>query len=115
MFRRFFPHLCLFLATGVSLCHAATLTCVPSTIPAIVHGEGITERTGDIVFTCTGGTPEATITANLFFFLNVAITNRLSPGPSGTFTGHYTHSRQRRWSATNYRTSHAGRKRLFSL
>src|SRR5579859_3083892 len=87
MFRRFFPYLCLVMAVVASLCHAATLTCVPSTIPAIVHGEGITERTGDIVFTCSGGIPDATITANLFFFLNVAITNRLSPDPSGTFMG----------------------------
>jgi uncharacterized protein (TIGR03437 family) len=87
MFRRFFAFLSFLITAAVLPAHAATLTCVPSTIPAIVHGEGITERTGDIVFACTGGTPDATIIANLFFFLNVAITNRLSPGSSGTFMG----------------------------
>ena len=47
-------------------------------MPAVVHGEGITERTGDIVFTCSGGSPDATLTANLFIFLNVDITNRVT-------------------------------------
>jgi len=66
---------------------AATLTCNPSATPYLVHGEGITERTGDIVLTCSGGTPNATITVNLTVFLNVSITNRLAAASSDALLG----------------------------
>jgi uncharacterized protein (TIGR03437 family) len=47
-----------------------------------VHGEGITERAGDIVFTCSGGSPNAAMTVDLSIFLNVNITNRLASASS---------------------------------
>jgi uncharacterized protein (TIGR03437 family) len=81
---------CLFVSTCTLLlpeAHAAALTCLPTTTPTVIHGEGITERTGDIVFDCSGGVANATITANLFLFPNVSITNRLLPDNSGNFTG----------------------------
>ncbi len=53
----------------------------------MVHGEGITERTGDIVFTCSGGTADATMTVDLSIFLNVNITNRLASRSSNALLG----------------------------
>jgi len=88
MFRLVFPFLLLFVA-GVSLVSPATaaLTCASSASPLEVHGEGITERTGDIVLACSGGAPNATLTINLSIFLNADITNRLTSTTSNTFTG----------------------------
>jgi len=54
------------------------LTCQSTAVPPIVAGEGITERIGDIVMSCTGGTPGAQVTGNFSVFLNVNITNRVS-------------------------------------
>lgn len=54
------------------------LTCAASSVPPIVRGEGITERIGDIVLSCVGGTPNARVTGNFSIFLNVNITNRVS-------------------------------------
>jgi uncharacterized protein (TIGR03437 family) len=87
MFRLLFPLLPLVAAALAPVARAANLTCVPSAAPAIVHGEGITERVGDILFNCSGGAPSATYTVDLFFFLNVNITNRLTSATSNTLTG----------------------------
>jgi len=87
MFRLLFPVVSLIAAALAPLASATTLTCTPSATPSVVHGEGITERTGDIVIACSGGSPGATLTANLFIFLNVAITNRLAAGSSGDLEG----------------------------
>ncbi len=87
MFRLLFPVFSFVVLAVPSLAGATTLNCFPSATPQVVHGEGITERTGDLVFSCGGGTPDATITANLFIFLNVSITNRLADDASGTFQG----------------------------
>lgn len=88
MFRLLFACSALLLCSKVlPVARATVLTCTPSAMPAVVHGEGITERTGDIVFACSGGAPNATITANLFIFLNASITNRLVSQTSGAFTG----------------------------
>ncbi len=87
MFRQFFPVLSLLLAGVCSHLEAATLNCSPSASPQIVHGEGITERAGDMVFNCSGGTPNATLNVSLFIFLNVDITNRLASASSSTLTG----------------------------
>jgi hypothetical protein len=54
------------------------LTCQSTAVPPIVAAEGITERIGDIVMNCTGGTPGARVTGNFSVFLNVNITNRVS-------------------------------------
>src|ERR1700719_4632156 len=68
------------LVFGFSAAFASTsaVTCLATADPPVVHGEGIAERTGDIVMNCAGGTPNASITGNLSVFLNVNITNRLS-------------------------------------
>lgn len=54
------------------------LTCNQASVSPVIRGEGITERIGDIVFNCSGGTPGATITGNFSIFLNVNITNRVA-------------------------------------
>ena len=66
MFRHLFALLPLVAAGVFPVAHAATLNCNPSSAPPIVHGEGITERTSDIVFACSGGTPNATLTVDLY-------------------------------------------------
>src|SRR6266478_2539235 len=56
----------------------SVLTCQTAAVPPIVASEGITERIGDIVMNCTGGTPGVRVTGNFSVFLNVNITNRVS-------------------------------------
>ena len=87
MFRHFFASLPLVVAAAFPVAHAATLTCTPSAAPPIVRGEGITERTSDIFFDCSGGTPNANLNVNVFIFLNVNITNRLTSASSNVLTG----------------------------
>lgn len=87
MFRQFFPVLPLMLVGVCSVLDAAPLTCIPSASPQIVHGEGLTERAGDMVFNCSGGIPNAALNVNLFIFLNVNITNRLASASSSNLTG----------------------------
>jgi uncharacterized protein (TIGR03437 family) len=45
-----------------------------------VRAEGIAERVGDIVLSCSGGKPATVVTGNLTFFLNVNVTNKLASG-----------------------------------
>jgi uncharacterized protein (TIGR03437 family) len=85
MFRLLFA--CCSLLIFTAALSASPLTCNPEATPAIVHGEGITERTGDIVFTCSGGTPNAVMTVDLSIFLNVDITNRLATASSNALLG----------------------------
>lgn len=88
MFRLLFASVGLLMAAAVvPVARAGTLTCTPTTAPVVVRGEGITERTSDIVLTCSGGTPSATMTVDLSIFLNVNITNRLAPGSSNALLG----------------------------
>jgi uncharacterized protein (TIGR03437 family) len=88
MFRLLFACFAFLISAALlPVASATTLTCVPSATPQVVHGEGITERTGDIIFSCSGGVSGAVFTADLFVFLNVSITNRLAPGSSGVFEG----------------------------
>jgi uncharacterized protein (TIGR03437 family) len=87
MFRQLFAILPLVVAGLFPAARAIALNCTPSSAPQIVHGEGISERTSDLVFTCSGGPPSATLTTNLYVFLNVDITNRLSSANSNTLTG----------------------------
>lgn len=88
MYRLMYPLVTSLLALSVcSLAHAqSALVCTASSTPATVRGEGITERVGDIVLNCAGGTAGATITGNLSVILNVNITNRLGLN-SSTVTG----------------------------
>jgi uncharacterized protein (TIGR03437 family) len=79
MLRPLFAFFSLLMASAlVPTARAGNLICTPSATPVVVHGEGITERTSDIVFNCSGGTPSATMTVNFTFFLNVNVTNRLA-------------------------------------
>ena len=87
MFRLLFPLLSLVVAVVYPAAHGAALNCIPSTAPPLLRGEGITERTSNIVFTCSGGTPNATLNVDLYIFLNVNITNRLTSASSNTLTG----------------------------
>ena len=87
MFRPFFAILPLVVAVSFPVARANSLDCTPSAGPQIVHGEGIAERTSDLVFNCTGGAPNQTVTMNLALFLNVNITNRLASAASNTLTG----------------------------
>jgi uncharacterized protein (TIGR03437 family) len=88
MFRLLFASCSLLMCTVVlPVARATTLTCLPSATPYVVHGEGITERTGDIVLTCSGGSPNAAITVTLSIFLNANITNRLAAASSNDLLG----------------------------
>lgn len=87
MFRPFFAILPFVVAVSFPVARANSLDCTPSAGPQIVHGEGITERTSDLVFSCTGGSPNQTVTMNLALFLNVNVTNRLASATSNTLTG----------------------------
>ena len=64
---------------------AQNLTCNAAAQPPLVRQEGLAERTGDIVLTCSGGPANAQIKGNLTLFLSVNITNRLGSG--NTVTG----------------------------
>ena len=67
------------ISSALGLANAQTiLTCNSTSVPPIVHGEGIAERVGDIVLNCSGGMPAAQITGNLSIFLSVNITNRVA-------------------------------------
>src|ERR1700691_2429625 len=88
MFRPLFALFSLLMAFAlVPAVRAANLTCTPTAAPIVVHGEGITERTSDIVFTCSGGAPSATMTVDFTFFLNVNVTNRLASASSDDLLG----------------------------
>ncbi len=64
----------------------AVLTCSAASVPALVHAEGVAERTGDIVLSCSGGQPASQVSGNVVVSLNVNVTNRiLSDGSSDVF------------------------------
>jgi len=56
----------------------SVLTCVSSANPPIVRAEGLTERVGDILLTCSGGNPSAQVSGNLTVFASAPVTNGLS-------------------------------------
>ncbi len=59
---------------------ASSLTCAVTAVSAVVRSEGLAEQLGDIVFNCSGGTPNGAVTGALTVSLNVNVTNRLSAG-----------------------------------
>lgn len=87
MFRHFFTFLPFVVAGTFPIAYSQTLTCAPSTSPQVVHQEGITERTHDVDFNCSGGGSSQTLQTNLYFFSNVNITNRLASATSNALTG----------------------------
>jgi uncharacterized protein (TIGR03437 family) len=62
----------------ISSVAAQSLSCAASANPPVVRAEGITERTGDILLSCSGGQPNATISGNLTAYLDVNVTNRIA-------------------------------------
>ena len=80
MSRLFYPSFSFFLMTcAFGIADAQTiLTCNSTSVPPIVHTEGLAERVGDIVLNCSGGMPSAQVTGNLSIFLSVNITNRVA-------------------------------------
>ncbi len=71
------------LLASLFLCAAARaqgplLSCATSSAPLTVHAEGVTERAGDILLSCSGGAPSESLTGNFTIFLNAGIANRLS-------------------------------------
>src|SRR5258708_11251956 len=63
---------------GIARSQSSPLTCATGAVNPPVRAEGITETLGDILLTCSGGSPGSMITLNLAIFLNVGITNRIS-------------------------------------
>jgi uncharacterized protein (TIGR03437 family) len=59
------------------LAQTAVLTCSNSAVPPAVRAEGIAERTGDILLSCSGGQPGAQVAGNIIVSLNVNVTNRI--------------------------------------
>jgi len=61
----------------------APLTCIASGAnPTQLRAEGLTEKTGDVLITCTGGTatdafPNVVPTSNIQIFLNTSLTSRI--------------------------------------
>jgi len=81
------PLVFCFLAVGAggNLAHAQNaLLCTPLASPLQMRSEGIAERVGDIVLSCSGGIPGNVVNSNLTFFLSVNVTNKLEN--NGTFT-----------------------------
>ena len=74
--------LALLLGT-ISTVSAAPMTCIASGAnPTQLRAEGLTEKTGDVLITCTGGTPtdpypNVVPTSNIQIFLNTSLTSRL--------------------------------------
>ena len=53
------------------------LVCSATAVPLSIHSEGLAERMGDILLSCSGGTPGAGIIGNLTIVLGVNVTNKL--------------------------------------
>jgi uncharacterized protein (TIGR03437 family) len=69
-----------FLILGsIGLLAAQPTICMTTAASPILHAEGLTERIGDIVYSCTGA-PSTMLTVNLSVQLNTGITNRISTG-----------------------------------
>jgi uncharacterized protein (TIGR03437 family) len=71
----------LFPALAVAL-HGQAI-CVPTTSLPLVRAEGITERIGNVVLSCSGA-PNGSLTANFTVALNTNVTNQISSGNSLT-------------------------------
>ena len=71
--------------SALALSAQSSVLCTVTSNPSVVRAEGIAERVGDLVFSCSGGAPGAVITGNLSIFLNVNVTNALAS--NNTITG----------------------------
>ena len=74
----------LFSLVSIGVVAAQPNVCSTTSAPLILRAEGLTERIGDILYTCSGPA-SSQLTVNLSVQLNTGITNRLSSG--NTVTG----------------------------
>src|SRR5579862_3238604 len=51
-------------------------TCVPNATPLPMHPEGLAEKLGDVVITCTGGPNGGVVAGSLFIAYNTPVSNR---------------------------------------
>jgi len=89
-FRKLFPALAVVSLVTLGGTSALAQTIQPQLqcsanagVPPVTRAEGYTELTGDLVVTCTGGTPGQVFNANFQLFLNTNITSRISTNSSG--------------------------------
>jgi uncharacterized protein (TIGR03437 family) len=76
-------HLRVFLLGFISCCafgqiQTAGINCTAAAVNPLLRSEGVTERVGDIVLNCAGGTPGAVLAGNLTVFLGTNITNKIT-------------------------------------
>src|SRR6185369_10349337 len=76
--RALFLSALLVLVAGIAQPQTTALSCATGAVNPAVRAEGITETLGDILLTCSGGSPGSMITLNLSIFLSVGVTNRIS-------------------------------------
>ena len=77
MSSRFFRLLSpLVFASGL-FAQSTVLTCATSAVPPTVRAEGVTERTGDILLSCSGGQPNSQVSGNIAVSLSVNVTNKI--------------------------------------
>jgi uncharacterized protein (TIGR03437 family) len=75
-----------FLLLGsMGIAAAQPISCSTFAASTLIHAEGLAERIGDIIYTCTG-VPGSTSNVNLSVQLNTTISNRLSSGSIVTGT-----------------------------
>ena len=55
----------------------ASLICNSTAVQAVVRTEGLTERLGEMVFTCNGNIPGGDVGASFSVFVNAPVTNRV--------------------------------------
>ncbi|HYP09745.1 MAG TPA: IPT/TIG domain-containing protein [Bryobacteraceae bacterium] len=67
------------LSSGAILAQPNSVVCGLTAVAPVVRSEGLAERLGDVVLTCTGP-PGQSVTGNLTLALNTAITNRVTNG-----------------------------------
>src|SRR5258708_9923172 len=58
---------------------AQAIVCTASAVPPLIRAEGLAERIGDIMITCSG-VPNSTLTGNFTVALATNISNRISSG-----------------------------------
>src|SRR5260370_2663190 len=68
----------LLISIGIAQPQSPTLTCTDAAVNPAIRAEGIAELLGDILITCTGGSPGTAMRLNLAVFLNIGVTNRVS-------------------------------------
>jgi len=56
----------------------ASLICQSTAVQALVRTEGLTERLGEMVFTCNGNIPNGDVGATFTVFINAPVTNRVN-------------------------------------